>query len=194
MKRRRSLVIALLLVAALALGIGYATITRDLTVQGTAKTNPADIDVVFAEGTKIEGATANAGTDHDARVTAIETASSVGTYGDKVISFNALGLQKAGETVTAVFYVVNNNTYPVTLTTPAVEDSQTTNTLEHFSVQVGGYKYINPETQQEVDFTGNLAAGQTVFFRVTVTLDSNDSAGEISESFHVHLNATGVAQ
>ena len=43
MKKRRTLIISLLLVAALALGVGYATITRDLSVQGTAKSTPADI-------------------------------------------------------------------------------------------------------------------------------------------------------
>ena len=189
MKKRRTLIISLLLVAALVLGIGYASITRDLSITGTAKSTPADIDVVFTDGTTV--VSANSPTDDTARESAIVAASSVGSVGDKVISFNAFGLTNPGESVTAVFHVVNNNSYPVTLTAPTVEDGST-NTLDHFSVVVG-------TLQTTVDgsataLTGNLGAGQVAYFTVTVTLDSNDSAAEISESFHVHLNATGIAQ
>jgi hypothetical protein len=73
MKKNRTLVIGLLLVAALALGIGYASTTRDLYVQGTAKTTPQDIDVVFATGTAIQNATSTR-PDADARISAIKAA------------------------------------------------------------------------------------------------------------------------
>ena len=187
MKKRRTLIISLLLIAALCLGIGYASITRDLYVQGTAKTTPADINVVFTDGTSVTDAEAA----DVARETAIMAASSVGSTGDKVISFNAFGLTNPTESVTAVFHVKNNNSYPVTLTAPAVESGDS-NTLNHFAVTVGKLQTMVDGTA--TDLTGNLAAGGTAFFTVTVTLNSNDSAAEISESFHVHLNATGVGQ
>lgn len=186
MKKNRTLVIGLLLVAALALGIGYASTTRDLYVQGTAKTTPADIDVVFTTGTKV--LEASTPSDDAAREAVILAASSTGAVGDKVISFNAFGLTIPGETVTAEFHIVNNNSYPVTISAPAVEDGST-NTLDHFKAEVGTLKAADGS-----DLTGNLGAGQTAYFTVTVTLLTNDSAQEISESFHVHFNATGVGQ
>ena len=188
MKKRRTLIISLLLVAALALGVGYATITRDLSVQGTAKSTPADINVVFTTGTAI--VSADSPTNDTAREAAIVAASSVGSTGDKVISFNAFGLTNPGESVTAVFHVINNNSYPVTLTAPSLDTN--TSTLEHFSVSVGDLQTTVGGSATAL--TGNLAANSTAFFTVTVTLDSNDSAAEIAESFQIHLNATGVAQ
>lgn len=186
MKKNRTLVIGLLLVAALALGIGYASTTRDLYVQGTAKTTPQDIDVVFATGTAIQGATSTR-PDADSRIAAIKAASKVGAPGDKVISFDAFGLSYAGESVTAVFYVVNNNSYAVSLTTPTVEGGET-NTLDHFSADVGDF--LDGETNQAFD--GTLEPGKTAYFTVTVTLGDVDTVEEIKETFHVHLHAEGL--
>lgn len=49
MKRRRTLIVSLLLVAALCLGIGYAAINGELTINGTANIKEQPFKVVFTE-------------------------------------------------------------------------------------------------------------------------------------------------
>lgn len=57
MKKRRTLIISLLLIAALALGIGYAALTDDLFIDATANFDPKvaedelDVDVKFIDPT-----------------------------------------------------------------------------------------------------------------------------------------------
>ena len=51
MKKRRTTIIAFLLVAALALGIGYAALTTNLTITGGVTNAPHPINVVFQSGT-----------------------------------------------------------------------------------------------------------------------------------------------
>lgn len=64
MKKRRTLVIGLLLVAALCLGIGYAAITDDLFIDGQAQFDPEvaieelDVDVKFVAATDNDYCTA----------------------------------------------------------------------------------------------------------------------------------------
>ena len=42
MKKRRTLIVALLLAAAICLGIGYAALSRELVISSTANLNPND--------------------------------------------------------------------------------------------------------------------------------------------------------
>ena len=96
MKKRRNLIIALLLVAALCLGIGYATLSRELIISSTANLAPndSDFDIVFT----------NAHTEDEKLATASITGN--GT----TANYTILGLSGANDHVTLTFTITNKTT------------------------------------------------------------------------------------
>ena len=96
MKKRRTLIIAALLVAALALGIGYAALSRDLQINGSANLqgDNEDFDISFTSGTA-------APTDA-ATVTVVP--------GTTTASYVIDGLSEVGDTLKLTFVVTNNTT------------------------------------------------------------------------------------
>ena len=92
MKKRRTLIISLLLIAALCLGIGYAALARDLQINGSANLqgNNEDFDIVFMEGNAKNG---------NATVTVAE--------GTTTASYVIDGLSKAGDTEVITFKIKN---------------------------------------------------------------------------------------
>lgn len=98
MKKRRTLIISLLLIAALALGIGYAALSRELIINSTAVLNANDEDfkVVFVSGSSNDAALAT---------TTVTTPS-------KMVSYEVTGLSEANESVTLT-YTVENQTADV---------------------------------------------------------------------------------
>ena len=98
MKKRRTLIIALLLVAAMMLGIGYAALSRELIVSSTAILNPNkdDFQIEFTD----------ADSSDDEKATASIAASKT------TANYEVKGLSKKGDSVTLT-YVVTNNTEDV---------------------------------------------------------------------------------
>ena len=113
MKRKRTLIIALLLVAALALGIGYAATTGNVKISGEVYNKPHDLDLVFVSGAKtaVDG-------DNDVAFAASEV---ICNNGDKSAIFNVKDIAHDGDFVVATFTVKNNNKYSVTVSDPVVE-------------------------------------------------------------------------
>lgn len=187
MKKNRTLIVALLLVASLALGIGYAGITSLLSVNGTAKTAPTDIDVKFTTGCTIQSAkTADNNAD---RIAQIMAASSVGATGTLDIDFYAYDLREVGDSVTAVFWIQNDSDYSVNLA-----DARLVSDPDYFKITFSDY-VADPENAEGFNAaTQTLAAGAKVSFTVTAELDTQTTtAGEIVKSFTVVVEATGVA-
>ena len=184
MKKRRTLVIGLLLVAALALGIGYAGITATLSVNGTAKTTPTDIDIVFIQdGSSISDANA-ANADREA---AIIAASSLSGFGSTDVTFHAYNLRDQGDSVTAVLVIENKSNYAVTLSAPSLVSEPT-----NFTITMGNYANVAGSDAYNSS-TKVLAAGGKVQFTVTATLKNTiTTAGEVSETFTVNVHAEGV--
>lgn len=150
MKRRRTLIISLLLVAALALGIGYAALSVDLTVSGSVTNSPHPIDVVYKSGAITDG--------NDAAKTASNI---VCTEGAQSATFSAAGLVHADDTVTATFTVINRNQYKVTLAAPTVT-SNSNSAYYAVSTQL-------PDNATSVE----VPAGETATFTVTVKMLKN---------------------
>lgn len=98
MKKRKNAVLAFLLCAAIGLGVGYAAVTKDLTINGTIGATPNDdaFTVVFT-GDVVETDTIN-------KLEASATEDGV------VGSFQASGLNTIGETVSAKYTVENQST------------------------------------------------------------------------------------
>ena len=111
MKRKSTLIITLLLIATLALGVGYAALSRDLVIEGVAKNSPTPLNVVFTDISV-----------KDAKTDAIRNATTenLGTPGDFTIGFTAANLSKVNDYVTVTFEITNKNEYAVTLEDPTI--------------------------------------------------------------------------
>lgn len=96
MKKRRTLIISLLLVAALCLGIGYAALARELVISSTANLSPDDSDfnIVFVSATPSD--------------TSVATASVTGT--GTTANYTITGLSHVGDKVTLTFEIENKTT------------------------------------------------------------------------------------
>ena len=119
MKNRRIAIIAFVLVAVMAIGVGYAALTDTLTATGTASANPNndafDTGVVFvkAEGTGVTGE--------------VDNTTAAPNTGDKItITIAAANLTKVGDTVVATVTVANNSDLDAKIT--AVTESVTGDT------------------------------------------------------------------
>ena len=175
MKKRRTLIISLLLIAALALGIGYAALSTDLTVSGSVSNAPHPIDVTFQEGSISAGA----------GLASAEAASRVVcTNGAKSATFDVAGLVHQGDKVVATFTVVNNNKYAVTLNAPSVTE---TDANDFFTATT---TWLDADGNATAT-TPRLASGETATFQVTVTMDKN-TAETYTGDFVVTVTATSA--
>ena len=176
MKKRRTLIIALLLIAALALGIGYATLSTDLTVNGSVSNSPHPIDVTYETGSISAGE----------GLAAAEAASKVVcTKGAKSATFDVAGLVHAGDKVVATFTVKNNNKYDVALEAPKITTE--TDASNFFTPTV---TWLDDEGNA-TSTTPTLKENETATFKVTVTMDIN-TANTYSGDFVVTVTANSV--
>ena len=115
MTRRRSLVLALLLVASLALGIGYAAFTVNMEIGGNISVGAPAPAVTFsavAEQVVQGGITSGNNYGKDA------------LHGQS-IDLNVGGFRNAGDQVVVTYTVKNDHDFPVTVTNPVVKYTNT---------------------------------------------------------------------
>ena len=188
MKKRRTLVISLLLIAALALGIGYAALSRELMITSAANLSPDqnDFDIVFTDATVLN--------DPD---NLLATASVTGT--GTTANYTITGLSKQNDSVTIEFTVKNNtpdvyaNLTGVSLTpgTLYVGDGTATtgNVADYFNKTVtitkGSTTYV-----EGTDFV--LAPNETAKVTVVVSLKQTITQNVTLEGATVHLNFSSV--
>ena len=165
MKKRRTLVIALLLIAALAIGIGYATFSVEMTLSGGASMNATECAVVF------EDATLNAGGAADVTL----TKSGTGTI---TLTTNLAGFKSVGDTATVTVIVSNPHDFDVQLNTLSFKADGKTN--------ADGVRYLNVE-HTFVEGT-TVEAGDTYEFTFTVTCGAT-SASTVNENFTLQFYA-----
>ena len=162
MKKRRTTIIALLLIAALALGIGYAAITDTLNIGGNATVKPhqKNFVVVFDENVVENKCTAIVQTD------------------PTVATFTTTQLEQGGDTASATFTVRNDSPeYSATIGAPSI------------SITTGG-EYFDVQTDFGTA-ERTVLAGNTTQFTVTVTL-KQASVEERSCEFTIVNNVTAV--
>ena len=165
MKKRRTLIISLLLVAALALGIGYAALTDVLEINGSADVYQAAAEEAFNEDVYFSAAVAN----EDGNV------ASVDANDNDMASFTAKTLKGKGDKVTFTFTIKNDGDVAA-LVTPTFASDGNTNP-EYFAVSS--------------DWAGQprtLAAGASDTYTVTVELLKTPTEA-IHGSFHIELTA-----
>ena len=161
MKKRRTTIVAFLLVAALCLGIGYAALTDVLDIQGTAEVNLAGIESDFDTHVYFSGVTSGTG----------YTASINGDNKDKA-SFTVSGLEAVGDKITITYTITNEHDLPATVT-PVVQ--QETN-KEYFKLSSDWNRQpqvIDAKSEKTISVTVELlkspTALQTASFNIELT-------------------------
>lgn len=182
MKKRRTLIISLLLVAALMLGIGYAALSRELIISSTAILNPNNDDF------KIEFT--SAGSSDDAKATASIAASKT------TANYEVKGLSKQNDDVTLT-YVVTNNTTDVNaeLTGLAMTEgtlyigdgTSTPGVVSDYFSKIVTVTHENGDVWADDDHI-ILAPGETATVKIVVTLKQTVTERITLEGASVHLN------
>ena len=169
MKKRRSLIISFLLVAALALGIGYAALSDVLDIQGTAEISAGiaeeafNQDVYFSKAEPGTGATASINPDNNDKAT-----------------FTATGFSQVGDKVTVTYTIKNDSEHYAADVTPRLLQ----NSNETFFAISSDW---NTTTQR-------IAAGGEKTITITVELIKLPTAAEglTTASFNIELTAVTV--
>lgn len=165
MKKRRTLIISLLLVAALCLGIGYAALTDVLDINGTADVNQTAAEEAFDADVFFTNAVANQ-TGNVASVVASD---------NDMASFTASNLKGQGDTATFTFTIQNGSDVSAVVTPTLASDGNTN--AEYFTITSDWN--AQPKT---------LAAGAQETYTVTVTLIKTPTE-TIHGAFHIELTA-----
>ena len=165
MKKNRTLVISLLLVAALALGVGYAALTDVLDINGTVDVNQSAAEEAFDVDIRFSSAVAN------------ETgnlASVVDTDPD-MASFTVSTLKGANDTATFTFTILNDSDVDANVTPTLASDGNTNSEYFDISSDWAGQPRV-------------IAAGQSNTYTITVTLKKTPTE-TIHGAFHIELTA-----
>lgn len=184
MKKRRTLVISLLLVAALALGIGYANYTVNLAVRGVIRANAPAPLVKFTAAEKIAGT---------------ESVTSSNGYGEfstggQEIELKLEDFKNLDDYVTVKYTVTNGHDFAVTLSEPDGRLTDDSGTIYNRSFEILPSATFEGTEDDSFDASGNLKAGKSATFTVTVRLkETFVTDSTITQSFKVTFTATGVA-
>ena len=168
MKKRRTLIISLLLVAALTLGIGYAALTDVLDINGTADVNQTaaeesfDLDVYFSDAKANEEGNVASTVDGD----------------PDMASFTASTLKGKGDKATFTFTIKNDSDLDAVVTPTLAADGN--NNPTYFSI-------VSDWNGQPKD----LGAGESKTYTVTVEL-LNTPTETIHGAFHIELTAVAA--
>ena len=165
MKKRRTLIVSLLLIAALALGIGYAALTDVLDINGSADINQSAAEEAFNADVYFTNAVANQEGN----------SASVDSSDNDMANFTASTLKGAGDTATFTFTIANNSDVAAVVT-PSLASDGNSNT-EYF------------EIKSDWNATARtMAAGSTDTYTVTVKLLKTPTE-TLHGSFHIELTA-----
>lgn len=166
MKKRRTLIIPLLLVAALTLGIGYAALSDVLDIQGTAEISAGiaeeafNQDVYFSAVAPGTGITASINPDNNDKAT-----------------FTATGFSQVGDKVTVTYTIKNDSEhYAANVTPKLLQNSNET----YFKL-----------TSDWASTMQTIAAGGEKTITITVELIKLPTAadGLTTASFNIELTA-----
>ena len=160
MKRRRTLIVSLLLVAALCMGIGYAAVSENLTISGKVSMAATEFEVVFSNA--VEKTTTN-------DITSTIDSSSFNTTN---LQFAVTGFQNAEDTETITVTVSNPHDFDVKLTDVVITQPTAQNNKGDAIFTV---------TAPTLEANPTVTAGSTTEFDVTITCNAT-SADAITEN------------
>ena len=155
MKKRRTLIISLLLVAALCVGIGYAGFSSRMVINGEAiLPGVQESGVVFVDAEK------TAGTD--------KVSINVSGQDSNSLTVNVSGFEFVGDYATVVATIENPHAFEVTITEPAVKffaaDGAEIQASPYFTVEI-----LDAPAKIAEAVDANTPATATLTFKVTAT-------------------------
>jgi len=176
MKKRRSLVISFLLVAALTLGIGYAALSDVLDIQGTAEISTGAMEEAFNQDVYFSAAVAN-------EPATGSTTSIVADNNDKA-TFTAKGFTQVGDKITFTYTIKNDSEHYASDVTPKLLQNSNE---EYFDI----YSDWQSQTQR-IDAGGEKTLTLTVELVKLPTATAEGETALRSASFNIELTAVTV--
>ncbi len=152
MKKRRTLIVGLLLVAALALGIGYAGFTSELSIGGEAILGGVSESQVVIKSIEIKDGESS-GNHIVANVSGEET---------KAATVDVTGFKEKGEFALLTVTVENPHAFEVNMSAPALVMTGSTNNI------TGGGTYFDITLEDEASIPTFIEAHNTVTFQIKV--------------------------
>ena len=188
MKKRRTIIISFVLAAVLVIGVGFASLTDTLTVQGTADVlkNAANVDFekkVYFSKAELGNATTDSLVLSDQTYT---NAAHISTDDPDMASFSAQTLT-VKDTYAEFIFTIKNESDLAVLVTPNLSVNNTTG--------VSGTNYdasIFTVTSDWNSQPQTVAAGGTKTITITVTLNETPQEN-VSGQFTIVLTANSVS-
>lgn len=186
MKRRKTLIISLLLIAALCLGIGYASHTSDITIGGQVNVDPDnnDFSVIFVPDSATVS-NANFGT---AAITTTNTAN----FAIGKVDGSSDWMSASGDKVTFTYDIINESKdaqllaylHDIVLTEGVCRNSTTSTDVDiddYFNVETAVYKLTAEGTKgAKMNTNDTLAQDEKARIEITVTLKQALEEGSIT--------------
>ena len=179
MKKRRTLIISLLLIAALALGIGYAATSGNLTINGTVSTQRQEFAVYFTQAVLkdcTDGVVAKVETNTEVKT---DETTDLGTL--KSVQLDITGMKVVGDSVTVTFTVENHNAFPMYINNISVTNAET----NAFAVTTS----LDNVATQPITLAESGQEGDSTTVDVTVTVDDFVSE-DIKQSFTILIHSS----
>ncbi len=170
MKKRRTAIVAFLLIAVLTVAVGYAAINDTLYVTGTAKASSAEADEHFDELVHFDAE--NAPTGEGFTVTIKED--DLGDPDDTAV-IAVTGLINKDDVLSIIIPIVNESQYDASLTL----------TTENFTSGAFSFTYSVPDT---------IEANGTVDVRITVTLNETPFDADLTAGFSFDIDAVAITE
>ena len=186
MKNRKRIVVAFMLVAVLLLGVGYAALQSELTINGTATfseeaaSDAFQKEVIFTVTSMIGSTGTAVGT------TGSPLKDTAGGRGTTAATFEVLTLMNQGEKADYHFQVTNNSEVDVQLTLPAALAGTGTGTA-YYTVTIKYQKAGSDVTSG----TATLAPTEALDMYVTVTL-STPPIQSVTASYSIEFPVVAV--
>ena len=175
MKKNRTLIVALLLIASLALGIGYASITGNLFIHGKVTTAAQTFNVVITDYE-----TVSATRDGVANPAIVGSTDAIPSAGVQTLKFFVTGMSYEQDTLVGKFEVTNHNEVPMFFNELPV----ITNEHDCFSVTA--------VWDTDYDATNGIPANGPAHLIVTVTM-LEGATDAIDHDFTIKLPSTSDA-
>ena len=180
MKKRRTLIISLLLIAALALGIGYAGFTSELVISGDAVLNSTTTSGVVIKEVKTIGLA----TDSDIKV----TTQGVGT---RTAQVDITGFATTQDSVIIEVVIENPHEFEILLTPPAITEKNNTikdTDLKYFNFELVPGQALPTSIEKAYYKDGELVK-PTVKFQYKVSV-ANVTADAHTVSYTITTDAS----
>lgn len=156
MKKRRTLVISLLLVAALALGIGYAGFTSELMINGDAVMNSTTTSQVVIESVDID--------QKNGEIQLTKTGEK-----SKTVNADLTGFATSKDYVILTVVVSNPHEFPVNISAPAITaQNNDVNGSKYFEIELLNKESIPTSIEAATYVDGTLTA-KTISFQYKIS-------------------------